>query len=217
MTLARGTGWRHNQPLLWTGPRRVRMLSYSSARLARRVAGHRAFSVIPPMRNSADDFIRAHWDDAGDCIRWPDGEDERTDLGQTLLGIGGVNALDEWCDIARDLVRGPAPGQPDSRDVGDDAQLRAVLTTLTEAQKAAVLRLVHKTCVGTMFSFFTLLDQYPFGNLKLTLAGTNADGGFDEDDPVQIAPGNYELHTLWLQSVKDFSSSRDAADERPAG
>ena len=34
-----------NQPLLWTGPRRVRMLSYSSARPARRVAGHRASSV----------------------------------------------------------------------------------------------------------------------------------------------------------------------------
>ena len=37
----------HNQPLLWTGPRRVRMLSYSSARLTRRVAGHRASSVMP--------------------------------------------------------------------------------------------------------------------------------------------------------------------------
>ena len=40
------TGRTHNQPLLWTGPRRVRMLSYSSARLARRVAGHRASSVM---------------------------------------------------------------------------------------------------------------------------------------------------------------------------
>ncbi len=36
----------HNQPLLWTGPRRVGMLSYSSASPARRVAGHRASSVI---------------------------------------------------------------------------------------------------------------------------------------------------------------------------
>ena len=35
-----------NQPLLWTGPRRVRTLFYSLARLARRVAGHRASSVI---------------------------------------------------------------------------------------------------------------------------------------------------------------------------
>ena len=36
----------HNQPLLWTGPRRVGMLFYSSARLARRLAGHRASSVM---------------------------------------------------------------------------------------------------------------------------------------------------------------------------
>ena len=35
------SGCRDNQPLLWTGPRRVRMLFYSSARFARRVAGHR--------------------------------------------------------------------------------------------------------------------------------------------------------------------------------
>ena len=39
-------GCTHNQPLLWTGPRRVRMLSYSSARPARRVAGHRASIVM---------------------------------------------------------------------------------------------------------------------------------------------------------------------------
>ena len=32
----------HNQPLLWTGPRRGCTLSYSSAQHARRVAGHRA-------------------------------------------------------------------------------------------------------------------------------------------------------------------------------
>jgi hypothetical protein len=36
----------HNQPLLWTGPRRVGTLFYSLARPARRVAGHRASSVI---------------------------------------------------------------------------------------------------------------------------------------------------------------------------
>ena len=37
---------RDNQPLLWTGPRRVGTLFYSLARPARRVAGHRASSVI---------------------------------------------------------------------------------------------------------------------------------------------------------------------------
>ena len=31
-SLATAGGWLHNQPLLWTGPRRVRMLFYSSAR-----------------------------------------------------------------------------------------------------------------------------------------------------------------------------------------
>jgi hypothetical protein len=39
---------RHNQPLQWTGPRRGCTLFYSSASLARRVAGHRASSVIEP-------------------------------------------------------------------------------------------------------------------------------------------------------------------------
>ena len=37
----------HNQQLLWTGPRRVCMIFYSLARPARRVAGHRASSVMP--------------------------------------------------------------------------------------------------------------------------------------------------------------------------
>jgi hypothetical protein len=37
-----------NQPLLWTGPRRGVTFFYSLARPARRVAGHRASSVIQP-------------------------------------------------------------------------------------------------------------------------------------------------------------------------
>ena len=37
-----------NQPLLWTGPRRVGMLFYSLARPARRVAGHRAVIRYAP-------------------------------------------------------------------------------------------------------------------------------------------------------------------------
>jgi hypothetical protein len=42
----RHTGPLDNQPMLWTGPRRVGMPFYSSARSARRVAGQRTSSVI---------------------------------------------------------------------------------------------------------------------------------------------------------------------------
>ena len=55
---SRRSGVPHNQPLLWTGPRRVRMLFYSLAQPARRVAGHRASSVMSPHHPEFDSLLR---------------------------------------------------------------------------------------------------------------------------------------------------------------
>jgi len=60
----------HNQPLLWTGPRRVGMLSYSLACPARRVAGHRASSVMQQEDPSADPPSENVWRFLGTPARW---------------------------------------------------------------------------------------------------------------------------------------------------
>jgi hypothetical protein len=159
------------------------------------------------MSDAADEFRRKHLDDSNG-VRWPSGDAAKTDLAQTLLGLGCVDNCDYWYEFARDLVVNPQPKDPYVRTSSEvakkDRAYRDAFSTLDDQQREAVLRLLHQVIYGAAFSMLSMLDQFPHANVAIQLLSREDD---DAVYSVQVLPGEFNLHERWHQWVQDFSDA----------
>ena len=170
------------------------------------------------MTHWAEEYLREHVDESN-AVKWPQDNAAKVDVAQTLLGMWFVGECDSWYEYGEDLVLNPQPRTPYVRPWNEAAKkdhtCRELFSTLNEAQREAVLRLLRNIAEGTAFSCLVTLDQFAHAQVVVELRNRQGEPSYR----VQAVPGErgvgiHERWHEWLTQFSDFygSSGEGAPD-----
>ena len=145
-------------------------------------------------------------------IEIPENDQEKLKLARALFGYSIVDQLDCWLAIARDYIENKEPKEPFVR-VNElsrkDKLFRETFSKLDAETKAIIIKLVNSTMTGIVFSLLTKLDQFDFGELKISLKPKSTDC-----TEIKISSDSEDLHDELSEWIYSFSNFKDELVEK---
>ncbi len=166
------------------------------------------------MQNLIAKYLTSEFGD----IEIPNDEEEKIKLARALVGLSIVNRLDYWLDYAKDYIDNDKPKKPFLRDnelSRKDKFFRDTFSKLDNETKEAVLKLIHSTVTGVVFSMLTNFDQFDFGELILSLKPKSVD-----KTEIKISSDLDDLHdelSEWIYTFSKFKDDLVAKEENNLG
>ena len=164
------------------------------------------------MKNRIQHVWNDHFDPDGEP-RWPDTPDSRNKLASRLLGASVIASVDDWLELALDVLRNaepsPARRRERTRSEAEDRQ-RSVFATLSQEQRVALEALLFQTVRGSLHSILVRLDQFPGARLDIVAFHPDT-----EQKLASILEGDIlDLHdrlSSWIEEFSDYVKELEAS------
>ncbi len=136
----------------------------------------------------------------------PDGEEEKKKAAQQLFGAIMVACVDVDIEAAIDLLDRSKQENPPA-EAHKWRELRESLSSLTDEQRASVIKLVKKIASGVLYSQCVKIDNFPGMHVEIRLVphDDSSEEYHNEDFILVAAPTEDEMMHRYYQWVKKFS------------
>lgn len=124
------------------------------------------------------------------------------------FGFSLVSDLDYWARYGIDFVMNSKPAQPFVRENDlskEDEYFRNSFSSLEENTKDAICQLICKVASGVVFSILVNFDQYPSGELSITLKPKDS-----QRDPISLTSPEFDIHDKLSEWIESYSKMRES-------